>query len=161
MIIKIWKKNYKKLLIMVETIMGEGGIKVSRFLFDWIKKALQQKNLMILDEVQCGIGRNGKFCLWIRKIKPIGSNSKRNEVVFPLELVWLLKKLLQQWNQVRTDQHLEVILGHERGQRSFRYNFEKVFKRVQNNGLFKRELEELKNQYPIIDEVRGKVYYLV
>ena len=31
-------------------------------------------------------------------------------------------------------------------------------KRVQNNGLFfKRELEELKNQYPkVIDEVRGK-----
>ena len=48
---------------MVETIMGEGGIKV---IPDWCLRELrkicnQKKILLILDEVQCGIGRSGKF----------------------------------------------------------------------------------------------------
>ena len=49
--------------IMVETIMGEGGIKV---IPDWCLKGLRKicnkRNiLLILDEVQCGIGRTGDF----------------------------------------------------------------------------------------------------
>ena len=49
--------------IMVETIMGEGGIKV---IPDWclkeLRKICNKKNiLLILDEVQCGIGRSGDF----------------------------------------------------------------------------------------------------
>ena len=47
--------------VMVETIMGEGGIKV---IPDWclkdLRKLCTKKNvLLILDEVQCGIGRIG------------------------------------------------------------------------------------------------------
>ena len=47
--------------IMVETIMGEGGIKV---IPDWCLRDLRKlcnkkKILLILDEVQCGIGRSG------------------------------------------------------------------------------------------------------
>jgi acetylornithine/N-succinyldiaminopimelate aminotransferase len=53
----------KTAAIMVETIMGEGGIKVSP---DYCLKGLRKlcnkkKILLILDEVQCGIGRTGKF----------------------------------------------------------------------------------------------------
>ena len=49
--------------IMVETIMGEGGIKV---IPDWclkeLRKICNKKNiLLILDEVQCGVGRSGDF----------------------------------------------------------------------------------------------------
>jgi acetylornithine/N-succinyldiaminopimelate aminotransferase len=49
--------------IMIETIMGEGGIKVVP---DWclieLRKICDKKNiLLILDEVQCGIGRSGDF----------------------------------------------------------------------------------------------------
>ena len=49
--------------IMVETIMGEGGIKV---IPDYCLKGLRKlcnkkKILLILDEVQCGVGRTGKF----------------------------------------------------------------------------------------------------
>ena len=48
---------------MVEPIMGEGGIKV---IPDWCLRGLRKicnkkKILLILDEVQCGIGRTGKF----------------------------------------------------------------------------------------------------
>ena len=49
--------------IMVETILGEGGIKV---IPNWCLKELrkicnQKKILLILDEVQCGISRSGSF----------------------------------------------------------------------------------------------------
>ena len=49
--------------IMVETIMGEGGIKA---IPDWCLKELRKlcnkkKILLILDEVQCGISRSGDF----------------------------------------------------------------------------------------------------
>ena len=59
--------------IMVETIMGEGGIKV---IPDWclrdLRKICNKKNiLLILDEVQCGIGRSGDFFAFERsKVKP-------------------------------------------------------------------------------------------
>ena len=49
--------------IMVETIMGEGGIKViPDFCLRELRKLCDKKKiLLILDEVQCGIGRSGKF----------------------------------------------------------------------------------------------------
>ena len=48
---------------MIETVMGEGGIKV---IPTWCIKAIREicdkkGILLILDEVQCGIGRSGKF----------------------------------------------------------------------------------------------------
>ena len=56
--------------IMVETIMGEGGIKV---IPDWCLVGLRKlcnkkKILLILDEVQCGIGRTGNF-LHLKNLK--------------------------------------------------------------------------------------------
>ena len=70
---------------MVETIMGEGGIKV---IPDWCLKELRticnRKNI-ILDEVQCGIGRSIDFFAFEKsKVKPdivpiakgIGGNSQ-------------------------------------------------------------------------------------
>ena len=59
---------------MVETIMGEGGIKV---IPDWCLKELRtlcnkKKILLILDEVQCGIGRSGDFFAFEKsRVKPI------------------------------------------------------------------------------------------
>jgi acetylornithine/N-succinyldiaminopimelate aminotransferase len=48
---------------MVETVMGEGGIKViPDYCLKGLRKLCNKKNiLLILDEVQCGIGRSGKF----------------------------------------------------------------------------------------------------
>ena len=49
--------------IMVETILGEGGIKViPEECLVGLRKICDERNiLLILDEVQCGIGRTGKF----------------------------------------------------------------------------------------------------
>ena len=49
--------------IMVETILGEGGIKeVPDYCLKGLRELCDEKNLLlILDEVQCGIGRTGDF----------------------------------------------------------------------------------------------------
>ena len=72
-------KKLKKLInkntaaIMIETIMGEGGIKViPHWCIKEIRRLCDKKGiLLILDEVQCGIGRSGKFFAFeYAKVKP-------------------------------------------------------------------------------------------
>ena len=55
--------NKNTAAIMVETILGEGGIKVlpNECLVGLRKLCDEYDILLILDEVQCGIGRTGKF----------------------------------------------------------------------------------------------------
>ena len=57
--------NKKTAAIMVETVMGEGGIKViPNWCLKELRKLCNKKGiLLILDEVQCGIGRSGNFLL--------------------------------------------------------------------------------------------------
>ena len=59
--------------IMVETIMGEGGIRViPEDCLKGLRKLCDERDiLLILDEVQCGLGRTGKlFAFEWAKIKP-------------------------------------------------------------------------------------------
>ena len=83
--------------IMVETIMGEGGIKV---IPDWCLKELRKlcnkkKILLILDEVQCGIGRSGDFFAFENsKVKPdIVTIAKGMGGGFPIGAVLMNKKV--------------------------------------------------------------------
>ena len=85
--------------IMVETIMGEGGIKV---IPDWclkeLRKICNKKNiLLILDEVQCGIGRSGDFFAFEKsKIKPdIVPIAKGIGGGFPIGAVLMNKKVAE------------------------------------------------------------------
>ena len=83
--------------IMVETIMGEGGIKV---IPDWCLKEIRKlcdkkKILLILDEVQCGISRTGDFFAFERsKVKPdIVPIAKGIGGGFPIGAVLMNKKV--------------------------------------------------------------------
>ena len=67
------KLNKNTAAIMVETIKGEGGIKtIPDFCLKELRKLCDKKNiLLILDEVQCGIGRSGDFFAFEKsKVKP-------------------------------------------------------------------------------------------
>ncbi len=82
---------------MVETIMGEGGIKV---IPDWClvelrKLCNQKKILLILDEVQCGIARSGDFFAFEKsKVKPdIVPIAKGIGGGFPIGAVLMNKKV--------------------------------------------------------------------
>ena len=91
------KINKNTAAIMVETIMGEGGIKV---IPDWCLKELRalcnkKKILLILDEVQCGIGRSGDFFGFEKsKVKPdIVPIAKGIGGGFPIGAVLMNKKV--------------------------------------------------------------------
>ena len=91
------KINKNTAAIMVETIMGEGGIKV---IPDWCLKDLRKlcdkkKILLILDEVQCGIGRSGNFFAFEKsKVKPdIVPIAKGIGGGFPIGAVLMNKKV--------------------------------------------------------------------
>ena len=91
------KINKNTAAIMVETIMGEGGIKVVP---DWCLKELRalcnkKKILLILDEVQCGIGRSGDFFAFEKsKVKPdIVPIAKGIGGGFPIGAVLMNKKV--------------------------------------------------------------------
>ena len=83
--------------IMVETIMGEGGIKV---IPDWCLRGLRKlcdkkKILLILDEVQCGISRTGNFFAFEKsRVKPdIVPIAKGIGGGFPIGAVLMNKKV--------------------------------------------------------------------
>ena len=82
---------------MVETIMGEGGIKIiPDYCLKGLRKLCNKKNiLLILDEVQCGIGRSGKFMAYeYAKIKPdIVPIAKGIGGGFPIGAVLVNKKV--------------------------------------------------------------------
>ncbi len=83
--------------IMVETIMGEGGIKViPDFCLRELRKLCNKKKiLLILDEVQCGIGRSGDFFAFEKsKVKPdIVPIAKGIGGGFPIGAVLMNKKV--------------------------------------------------------------------
>ena len=92
---KLIKKNTAA--VMIETIMGEGGIKTVP---DWCLKELRKLCdkrgvLLILDEVQCGIGRTGEFFAFEKsKIKPdIVPIAKGIGGGFPIGAVLMNKKV--------------------------------------------------------------------
>ena len=91
------KINKNTAAIMVETVMGEGGIKV---IPDWCLRELRQlcnkkKILLILDEVQCGVARSGDFFAFEKsKVKPdIVPIAKGIGGGFPIGAVLMNKKV--------------------------------------------------------------------
>ena len=150
--------------IMVETILGEGGIKViPNYCLKGLRKLCDKKNiLLILDEVQCGVGRTGKFLAFEHaKIKPdIVPIAKGIGGGFPIGAVLVNKKVA---SGMKPGIHgstfggnpLAMSVGNAVMDVVFRKGF---FNNVKKNGkYFYDGLVKLKNKYPkIIKEVRGK-----
>ena len=91
------KITKKTAAIMIEPIMGEGGIKV---IPEWCLKELRKlcnkkKILLILDEVQCGISRSGDFFAFEQsKVKPdIVPIAKGIGGGFPIGAILMNKKV--------------------------------------------------------------------
>ena len=150
--------------IMVETIMGEGGIKViPDFCLVGLRKLCNKKKiLLILDEVQCGIGRSGKFFAFEHaKIKPdIVPIAKGIGGGFPIGAVLVNKKVA---SGMKPGTHGSTFGGNPLAMSAGNASMDVMFKKgflvnVSKNGkYFLSELNKLKNKYPkIIKEVRGK-----
>ena len=150
--------------IMVETIMGEGGIKVipDYCLVGLRKLCNKKKILLILDEVQCGIGRSGKFFAFEHaKIKPdIVPIAKGIGGGFPIGAVLVNKKVA---SGMKPGTHGSTFGGNPLAMSAGNAIMDVMFKKgflvnvAKNGKYFLSELNKLKNKYPkIINEVRGK-----
>ena len=153
----------KTAAIMVETVMGEGGIKV---IPDWCLRELKKicnkkKILLILDEVQCGIGRSGKFFAFeYSNVKPdIVPIAKGIGGGFPIGAVLMTKKVA---SGMIPGTHGSTFGGNPLAMSIGNAVLDQIFKKgfLQNvqktSKYFHSELNKLKNQYPkIIKEVRG------
>ena len=154
----------KTAAIMVETILGEGGIKVipDYCLIGLRKLCNKKKILLILDEVQCGIGRSGKFFAFeYAKIKPdIVPIAKGIGGGFPIGACLVNKKVA---SGMIPGSHGTTFGGNPLAmsvgnavidmilKKGFLSNVQKISK------YFFLKLNELLAQYPnIIKEVRGK-----
>ena len=150
--------------IMVETIMGEGGIKV---IPDWCLRDLRKlcnkkKILLILDEVQCGIGRSGDFFAFENsKVKPdIVPIAKGIGGGFPIGAVLMNKKVSKAMvpgthGSTFGGNPLAMSVGNEVmdiiSNKKFLNNVKNLSK------YFLKNLNIIKNKYPnIIKQIRGK-----
>ena len=158
------KINKNTAAIMIEPIMGEGGIKVVP---DWCLKALrklcnEKKILLILDEVQSGISRSGDFLAFEKsKVKPdIVPIAKGIGGGFPIGAVLMNKKVgagMTPGTHGSTfgGNPLAMAVGNTVmdivSSRKFLNNVKKLSK------YFLSNLNKLKEKYPkIIREIRGR-----
>ena len=150
--------------IMIEPIMGEGGIKV---IPDWCLKELRKlcnkkKILLILDEVQCGISRSGDFFAFEKsKVKPdIVPIAKGIGGGFPIGAVLMNKKVAAGMTpgthgSTFGGNPLAMAVGNTVmdivSSKKFLNNVKKLSK------YFLLNLNQLKTKYPhIIKEIRGR-----
>ena len=167
-------KKLKKLIskntaaIMVETIMGEGGIKV---IPDVCLKGLRKlcnknKILLILDEVQCGVGRTGEFFAFEKsKVKPdIVPIAKGIGGGFPIGAVLMNKKVAAGMTagthgSTFGGNPLAMKIGNEVMDIVSNKNFLKIVKK--NSNYFHSQLLKIKSKFPkIIKEIRGRGYLI-
>ena len=157
------KISNKTAAIMIEPIMGEGGIKV---IPDWCLRELRKicnkkKILLILDEVQCGVGRSGKFFAFEHaKVKPdIVPIAKGIGGGFPIGAVLMTKKVAScmvpgTHGSTFGGNPLAMSIGNAVLDQIFKKGFLKNVKKI--SAYFHKELNKIKNDYPkIIQEVRG------
>ena len=163
-------KKMKKLInkntaaIMVETVMGEGGIKViPDFCLKELRKLCNKKKiLLIADSVQDGIGRTGDFFAFeSSKIKPdIVPIAKGIGGGFPIGAVLMTNKVAK---AITPGSHGSTFGGNPNAcavglevlnqilKKGFLQNVKKLSK------YFFNELFKIKNDYPsVIREIRGK-----
>ena len=163
-------KSFKKKItkntaaIMVETIMGEGGIKV---IPDWCLKELRKicnnkDILLILDEVQCGIGRSGDFFAFEKsKVKPdIVPIAKGIGGGFPIGAVLMNKKVA---SGMTAGTHGSTFGGNPLAMTVGNSVMDiiankKFLKNVKNiSKYFLVSLNKIKEKYPgVIKEIRGR-----
>ncbi len=157
------KITKKTAAIFFETAMGESGIKVhsKKFLRDVKKICLEKNILLILDEVQCGIGRSGKFFAYeYANVKPdIVPIAKGIGGGFPIGAVLMTKKVS---NCMIPGTHgstyggnpLAMVVGNAIMDEVFKKGFLSGVRK--NSKYFLMKLNDLKKKYPkVIKEIRG------
>tara|TARA_B100000287_G_scaffold397888_1_gene414857 strand:- start:405 stop:1583 length:1179 start_codon:yes stop_codon:yes gene_type:complete len=150
--------------IMVESVMGEGGIKViPDKCLKYLRKICNEKKiLLILDEVQSGIGRSGSFFAFeTSKIKPdIVPIAKGIGGGFPIGAVLMTNKVARAMSPGSHGSTFggnpnACAVGAEVMKQIFKPQFLNNVKKMSD--YFYLRLNVISNNYPkIIKEIRGK-----
>ena len=154
--------------IMVEPILGEGGIKIipNQCLEGLRKLCNKKKILLIFDEVQCGIGRTGKFFSYQwSKIEPdILATAKGMGGGFPIGACLVTDKVSK---GMKFGSHGSTFGGNPLAcsvaKRVIEIISEKKFLNDLNQKatFFVNKLEKIKNTYNhLIEEIRGRGFLL-
>ncbi len=152
----------KTVAIMLELVQGEGGINVaSKEYVQTIRKICDEKKiLLILDEVQTGMGRTGEMfgykhygitpdimCL----AKALGGGLPIGAMIVKKELADVFKAGMHGSTFAGSPLVCKAALGAIKA-----IHTEKIISQVKAQGPYLvSKLEELKVKYPIIKEVRG------
>ena len=158
----------KTAAIMVEPILGEGGIKIipNQCLEGLRKLCNKKKILLIFDEVQCGIGRTGKFFSYQwSKIEPdILATAKGMGGGFPIGACLVTDKVSK---GMKFGSHGSTFGGNPLAcsvaKRVIEIISEKKFLNDLNQKatFFVNNLEAIKNTYNhLINEIRGRGFLL-
>ncbi len=156
--------NEKTCAVILETIQGEGGIVpgTSEFITGVRELCDERGLLMIIDEVQCGMGRSGRmFAYEEYGIKPdILTLAKGLGSGVPVGAFLMTEKTAQ--NSLTAGDHGSTYGGNPFACAAINAvlnQFEKlnILENVRETGAYlSKKLEELKKQYSFIKDVRGK-----
>ena len=154
--------NDKTIAIMIELIQGEGGINIATPEFvKGLRELCDQRNLLlIVDEVQTGIGRTGTMFAWqqygiepdiFTLAKSLGGGLPIGVMMAKTEIADLLSPGTHAstfgGGPVVCRAALAVLKAVQK---------EKMLANTKAMGQYLREqLSELKNKYPVIKDVRG------
>ena len=149
--------------IMIEPIFGEGGVKVvPDYCIKGIRELCDEKDvLLILDEVQCGAGRTGKFFAFehmgvIPDIVPIAKGIGSG---FPIGACLMTKKVAScmtpgSHGSTFGGNPLAMSIGNAVLDIIFKKGFLKNVQKISK--YFHKELHKLQSEYPkVVKEVRG------
>lgn len=153
----------KTCAVILEPIQGEGGIKVAdkSFLQGLRQLCDQEGILLILDEVQCGLGRTGRLFAYehygiepdiLTVAKPLGGG-------FPMGATLAREEVA---NSFQPGDHASTFGGNPLACAAalafLRVLIEErlVEKAEERGGYFRQQLEKIKEEFHLIKEVRGK-----
>tara|TARA_B100000963_G_scaffold80070_1_gene68163 strand:- start:192 stop:1355 length:1164 start_codon:yes stop_codon:yes gene_type:complete len=156
--------NKNTAAIMVESILGEGGVKVipKECLIGLRKICDENDLLLILDEVQCGIGRTGKFFAfeWSGIQPDIVPIAKGIGGGFPIGACLVNKK---SGSGMKPGSHGSTFGGNPLAMSIGNAVLDIIFERdflksvISIGDYFEEQLLKIKKKFPqIIEDVRGK-----
>jgi predicted acetylornithine/succinylornithine family transaminase len=154
--------------VLIETIQGEGGIRPISEKFYRAARELTKKRgaVLVLDEIQCGLGRTGQWLAFHKFVSPKDKEMLPDMVALakplglgiPMGAVLLNEKVAA---AIQAGQHGTTFGGGPLACRASLEFFdiledEKLLPRVRSVGaFFKSRLGELKD-LPVVKEVRGE-----
>ena len=148
--------------VIIEPIQGEGGVVPApeKFL-QCVRRVTKELGIpMIVDEIQCGIGRSGKFFAFeyadivpdvILMSKAVGGSQPMSVVVYD--------KALDKWS---AGAHAGTFRGNQLAMAAGTVLLEKVSRKeflsdvVRKGSILRENLEKLKEEVGIIGDIRGK-----